>query len=75
MLQTEFEELTGRRVSPAEYREIEKIYLACPNLNKVEFCKDWLRHKDSQIIADLVPRVLKLERQISYFNIPKMFED
>jgi hypothetical protein len=64
MLQTEFEELTGRRVMPAEYLEIEKIYLACPHLNKAEFCKDWMTHKDSQIIADLVPYVLRLEEEI-----------
>lgn len=64
MLQTEFEQLTGRRVMPAVYREIEKIYLACPNLNKAEFCKDWLKHKDSQIIADLVPYVLRLEEEV-----------
>ena len=64
MLQTEFEELTRQKVSPAEYREIEKIYMACPHLQKYEFCMDWLKHKDSQIIADLVPYVLRLEKQI-----------
>ena len=52
MLQSEFEERVGFRITPEEYREIESLYLAC-SMNKDEFCKEWLKTKDSKIVRDL----------------------
>ncbi len=40
MLQSEFEQLTGKRVSPEEYAKIEKVYMAAPDSwDKAKFCK------------------------------------
>lgn len=38
MLQSEFEQLTGRTVSESHYKEIEEIYMSC-DMDKFNFCK------------------------------------
>ncbi len=42
MLQSEFEQLTGKRVTPEEYAKIERIYMASPDAWKKEaFCRTY----------------------------------
>ena len=41
MTKFEFEDLTGLKVTEEEYKEIEKMYYAVPNMDKHEFCKRW----------------------------------
>lgn len=42
MTQQEFEERTGEKVTPEQYREIEQAYLNAWDMDKDEFCRDWL---------------------------------
>ena len=41
MTQQEFEHLTGLKVTEEEYKGIETMYCAVPNMEKDEFCKRW----------------------------------
>lgn len=56
MLQTEFEERYGKRVTPSEYRDIEQVYMAAEGINKDIFCKEWkvLKLGDSNVIQGLM---------------------
>lgn len=40
MTRKEFEELTGRQVTPEDYRLIEILYMAAGEMDKSEFCKE-----------------------------------
>ena len=66
MLQKEFETRTGLQVTPAEYANIERMYMACENMNKDEFCKLWLENhkKPNGLIQGLFERMLALESDI-----------
>ena len=63
MLQTEFEERIGKTVSTDEYALIERVYMACPTVDKDRFCTEWKKNKlhDSHVVADLTDRVNRLE--------------
>lgn len=41
MLQQEFEERYGKKVTPAEYKDINAIYIAAEGVDKDAFCKEW----------------------------------
>ncbi len=41
MTQQEFTDRTGLRVTDEEYREIEEMYMAVPDMEKDEFCRHW----------------------------------
>lgn len=43
MTQKEFEDRTGLKVTEEEYRGIEQMYYAVPNMEKDEFCKHYTR--------------------------------
>lgn len=53
MLQKEFEERVGVKVEPAEYKEIEKIYMECGSMDKDQFCDCW-KHKNFYPILEEV---------------------
>lgn len=40
MTQKEFEELTGKQITPEDYRLVENLYLAAGNMDKDEFCRE-----------------------------------
>ena len=52
MLQSEFEERFGMKVSPEEYTVIEKMYNNC-NLDKDAFVKEYKRVGDSDLTRQL----------------------
>lgn len=54
MQQKEFEALTGKTVSAAEYAEIEKVYMAADGMDKQEFCAAWKAGKMAYIVDELV---------------------
>ena len=60
MLQQEFEERTGVKVTPEEYHdEIEPIYnFASDAIDKDIFCREWVEHHDSVLLKDLYQRLL-----------------
>lgn len=64
MLQKEFETRTGLQVSPAEYANIERMYYACDNMDKDEFCKLWLENhkKPNGLVTGLFAHVQEQER-------------
>ena len=41
MTQQEFENITGLKVTEEEYKGIEAMYYAAPDMEKGEFCKRW----------------------------------
>ena len=47
MLQHEFEELTGFKVSEAEYENIEMVYMDYKDMDKQEFYKMWKKLPDN----------------------------
>lgn len=63
MQQSEFEERIGRRVSPDEYDSAERVYMACPTVDKNRFCREWRgkRLDKSVVVADLIEHVKRLE--------------
>lgn len=61
MLQKEFEALTSKKVTAAEYAEIEKVYMAIDNMDKEEFCAAWNAGKLCYIVDELVKHVRALE--------------
>ena len=62
MLQKEFEALTGKKVTAAEYAEIEKVYMAIDNMDKEEFCAAWNEQKFGYIVGELVKSVQGLTK-------------
>jgi hypothetical protein len=66
MLQSEFEKLTGIKVSAEDYAAIETIYNES-DLDKQTFCKEWLENdrdlmtkRMAEIIASLNERIFAL---------------
>lgn len=62
MLQKEFEALTGKKVTAAEYAEIEKVYMAASGMDKQEFCTAWNAGKLCYIVDELVKSVQELTK-------------
>ena len=64
MLQKEFETRTGLQVTPAEYVTIERMYYACDNMDKDEFCKLWLENhkKPNGLVTGLFAHVQEQDR-------------
>ena len=52
MMQKEFEERTGMKVTPEEYARIEKLYMGT-TMDKDAFCKEYKKIQSSKIVADL----------------------
>ena len=53
MLQSEFEERIGRKVTTEEYVEANAMYMAAGNLDKDEFCSEWLKIGSSKLVQCL----------------------
>ncbi len=70
MLQKEFETRTGLQVTPAEYANIERMYMACDNMDKDKFCKLWLEnHKKSNgLVKGLFDHVKELDSDIKSYE-------
>ena len=58
MTQKEFQDLTGRKVTEEEYRNIEKMYYAVPNMDKREFCKRWVQTGNNPLTIELTKQVI-----------------
>ena len=53
MTKFEFEDITGLKVTEEEYKEIEKMYYAVPNMDKHEFCKRWRQTGNNPLTVEL----------------------
>lgn len=52
MLQSEFEKLTGQRISSQDYVKVEKAYMAIgDDIDKETFCKMWMNKEE---LADIM---------------------
>lgn len=70
MTQQEFTQRTG--YTPAteeEYKAIEMMYLeAGESVDKDLFCKEWLKHKDSNLLRIFYRRAMENMEKVNYFN-------
>lgn len=53
MMQQEFEERTGMKVTVEEYAKIEKLYMAAWNIDKDTFCKEYKKVASSKLVGEL----------------------
>lgn len=65
MTKQEFIERTGyTSVSDEEYKEIEMIYVeAGESVEKDLFCKEWLEHKDSNLLRIFYHRAMEMQER------------
>lgn len=57
MTRKEFEERTGLNVSAVEFCTVNDIYMAAGEMDKDTFCKEWKKHGESKLLAELWKRV------------------
>ena len=60
MLQKEFEDRIGRQVSEQEYLEANAMYENAGDMDKDEFCLEWLKIGSSRLVRCLSERVYQL---------------
>ena len=63
MMQSEFFERTGVNLTGEEYARVEAIYTILPQMDKDEFCKQWLKLKDNPLIQEIAFGAQKVERE------------
>lgn len=63
MTQKEFTERTGLTPTAEEFATIHRIYMACPSLDKDEFCRDYKKHGNSRIVEEMLDAVIVEERK------------
>ena len=68
MTQKEFQDLTGRKVTEEEYRNIEKMYYAVPNMDKCEFCKRWVQTGNNPLTIELTKQAILLNGMLEERN-------
>ena len=53
MLQEEFEELVGRPVTMDEYVEADAMYMAAGEMDKDEFCREYVKVGQNRLVKEL----------------------
>lgn len=64
MTQKEFEERTGLNVNAYEFESINEIYMACGEMDKDTFCKEWKCHGESKLMTTLWQKVKQQGNEI-----------
>lgn len=64
MLQNEFEARIGRSCSFETYMEANAMYMLAGDLDKDEFCKEWLNLKDSKLVKALFETAYRQQQYI-----------
>lgn len=59
MLQKEFEERIGRSVTEQEYLEANAMYENAGDMNKDEFCREWLKIGSCRLVKCLAEKTYK----------------
>ena len=65
MLQKEFEERIGRSVSEQEYLEANAMYENAGDMDKDEFCREWLKIGNSRLVKCLAEKTYQLGKALS----------
>lgn len=63
MTQQEFTERTGLTITAQEFVKINNTYMAAGDMDKDEFCKEYLKHGNSNLVTILALMVIEKERQ------------
>ena len=65
MLQKEFFERTGINLTEQEFNQVHAIYMqAGDNVDKDQFCADWKKHHDSDLLHIFYNQVNRLETEL-----------
>ena len=65
MLQKEFEERIGRSVSEQEYLDANAMYENAGDMDKDEFCREWLKIGNSRLVKCLAEKTYQLGNALS----------
>lgn len=65
MLQKEFEERIGRSVTEQEYLEANAMYENAGDMNKDEFCREWLKIGSCRLVKCLAEKTYQLGKALS----------
>ena len=68
MTHQEFEHLTGLKVTEEEYRNIEAMYYAVPNMEKQEFCQRWRQTGNNPLTIELAKQAILLNGMLEERN-------
>lgn len=68
MQKQEFYQRTGIELTDAEYKEVELMYLEAGNMDKDVFCKEYMEHKDSSLLATYFRQNQKLKDKLDVFR-------
>ena len=64
MLQKEFEERIGRSVTQEEYVEANAMYMAAGEMDKDEFCREWMQIGQSRLVQCLYNTAYNLNKAL-----------
>ena len=65
MLQKEFEERIGRSVTEQEYLEANAMYENAGDMDKDEFCREWLKIGSSALVKCLAEKTYQLQKALN----------
>lgn len=65
MLQKEFEERIGRSVTEQEYLEANSMYMNSGNMEKDEFCREWIKIGDMCLVKCLAEKTYQLNKALN----------
>ena len=68
MTKFEFEDRTGLKVTDEEYKNIEIMYYAVPNMEKDEFCKRWRQCRNNPLTIALAKQATTLNGMLEERN-------
>lgn len=68
MTRQEFEDRTGKSVTPEEYAQIEAMYMATGSMDKDQFCAEYKRHGASALVAEYYRRITVLNGMLDERN-------
>ena len=64
MLQKEFEDRIGRSVSEQEYLDANYMYENAGDMDKDEFCREWLKIGNSRLVKCLAEKIYQLNKAL-----------
>ena len=62
MLQKEFEERIGRKVTESEYVEANAVYMTAGDIDKDEFCREWMQFGQSKLVQGLFETAYRMNQ-------------
>lgn len=68
MMLQEFIDRTGLTPTAEEYQQIEMMYYEAGNMDKDEFCKDFMNHAQSTILATFYKQAEQLKKKCNTFR-------